>query len=182
MKLPKQAKKVFAGTIFDVYQWPQKMYDGSTATFEMLSRVDTVQIIATKGSKIIMGNESQPNIKRGLSLLGGRCDKNESPLKAAKRELKEESGLTSKSWKMINKHYPLVKMDWEIFLYVARDCKKVAEQNLDNGEKIDLVELSFDEFVDFFTSEWRRCWLSYYLNKLKAENKLGEFKKLLFQK
>ncbi len=182
MKLPKKAKKVFTGKIFDIYQWPQKMYDGSTATFEMISRVDTVQIIATKGNKIIMGNESQPGMKRGLSLLGGRCEKNEPELKAAKRELKEESGLASKDWKLIHRHHPLVKMDWEMFLYVARDCETVAKPTLDSGEKIDLVEVSFEEFVDFFTSDWRRSWLSYYLCKLKAEKNLGSFKKLLFKK
>ena len=33
MKLPEQAKKVFDGEIFDVYQWDQEMYDGSTETF-----------------------------------------------------------------------------------------------------------------------------------------------------
>ncbi|MCX6779715.1 MAG: NUDIX hydrolase [Candidatus Magasanikbacteria bacterium] len=182
MKIPKQAKKVFTGEIFDIYQWPQKMFDGSTATFEMISRVDTVQIIATKGNKIIMGNEVQPGMKRGLSLLGGRCDADEPSLKAAKRELKEESGLASKNWKLIHRYHPLIKMDWEMFLYIARDCQIVSKPHLDAGEKIDLVEISFEEFVDFFTSDFRRSWLSYYLTKLKAEKKLSEFKKILFGK
>ncbi len=181
MKIPKQAKKVFTGEIFDIYQWPQKMFDGSLATFEMIGRVDTVQIIAIKNNKIIMGNETQPDIKRGLTLLGGRCDKNEPILKAAKRELKEESGLESKNWQLLHRYYPLTKMDWEMFLYVARDCKIVSKPTLDSGEKIDLVEVSFEEFVDFFTSNFRNSWLSYYLNKLKAEKKLNEFKKVLFK-
>src|SRR5215467_9321922 len=32
--IPEHAERVFQGKIFDVYQWPQKLYDGSTATFE----------------------------------------------------------------------------------------------------------------------------------------------------
>lgn len=182
MKLPPKAKKVFAGEIFNIYQWPQKMFDGSTATFEMISRVDTVQVIAIKGNKIIMANESQPNIKRGLTLLGGRCEENEPALKAAKRELKEESGLVSKDWELIHRCYPLVKMDWEMYVYVARDCQFADKPRLDNGEKIDLVEMSFEKFVEFYTADWRNNWLSYYLNKLKADKKLGEFKKVLFGK
>lgn len=182
MKLPKKAKKVFAGEIFDIYQWPQKMFDGSTATFEMISRVGTVQIIPIKGNKIIMADETQPDIKRGLSLLGGRCEKNEPALQAAKRELKEESGLASKKWKLFYTCQPLVKMDWDMYLYIARDCKKICEPKLDSGEKIKLVEMSFEEFVEFYTSDWRRNWLSFYLNKLKADKKLDEFKKILFQK
>ncbi len=182
MKLPKQAKKIFTGEIFDVYQWPQKMYDGSTSTFEMIDRDDTVQIIAIKGNKILMGIESQPNIKRGLTLFGGRVNKNETPLYAAKRELKEESGLASTNWELIHRYQPLTKIDWEMFYYIARDCKIVSQQSLDSGEKIEITEITFDEFVDYFTSEFRQHWLSYYLIKLKAEQKLGEFRKILFGK
>ena len=44
--IPEEAKKVFQGEIFAVYQWPQEMFDGSFATFEMLRRADTVKILA----------------------------------------------------------------------------------------------------------------------------------------
>lgn len=180
MKIPKQAKKVFTGEIFDVYQWPQKMYNGKTATFEMIDRADTVQIIATRGNKILMGIESQPNLKRGLTLFGGRIDKDETPLYAAKRELKEESGLASNDWDLFRRYQPITKIDWEIFYYVARDCKVTAKQSLDGGEKINVTELTFDEFVEYFTAEFRQHWLSYFLTKLKAEQMLGEFRKMLF--
>ena len=53
-KLPKNARRVFKGEIFEVWQWPQKMYDGSTETFEMLKRPDTTQVIATVGDKIAL--------------------------------------------------------------------------------------------------------------------------------
>jgi len=41
MKLTSQAQRVFKGIIFDVYQWKQKMFDGSQGIFEMLKRPDT---------------------------------------------------------------------------------------------------------------------------------------------
>lgn len=44
--LPKEAKKVFSGVISEVYQWPQELFDGTTATFEMIKRPDTVKIVA----------------------------------------------------------------------------------------------------------------------------------------
>ncbi len=40
MKIPPNAKRVFKGIIFDVYQWQQKMFDGSKETFEMLKRAN----------------------------------------------------------------------------------------------------------------------------------------------
>ena len=36
MKVPKQAKRVFKGVIFDVYQWEQEMFDGTKEIFEKL--------------------------------------------------------------------------------------------------------------------------------------------------
>ena len=38
--IPINAKKVFQGIIFDVYQWEQKLFDGTVATFEKLKRPD----------------------------------------------------------------------------------------------------------------------------------------------
>lgn len=54
MKIPSEATKVFDGVIFDVYQWQQKMFDGSIETFEMLKRVSTVGIIAIKDDKLAL--------------------------------------------------------------------------------------------------------------------------------
>lgn len=34
--IPDHAKCVFKGVIFDVYQWEQKLYNGTTTTFEKL--------------------------------------------------------------------------------------------------------------------------------------------------
>jgi hypothetical protein len=34
IKTPKGAKLAFRGVVFDVYQWKQRMFDGSYQTFE----------------------------------------------------------------------------------------------------------------------------------------------------
>lgn len=38
--IPPNAQRVFSGKIFDVYQWPQPLFDGSIATFEVAKRLD----------------------------------------------------------------------------------------------------------------------------------------------
>ena len=42
--IPANAKKVFHGVIFDVYQWEQEMFDGTKEIFEKLKRPDTVVV------------------------------------------------------------------------------------------------------------------------------------------
>ncbi len=54
-KIPKHAKKVFNGIIFEVWQWKQKLFDGSLTTFEMLKRQDTVKAVCiTPENKILI--------------------------------------------------------------------------------------------------------------------------------
>src|SRR3989344_9504870 len=91
--MPDNAKRVFKGVIFDVYQWEQEMFDGSKATFEKLKRPDTVVIFGVlPDGKIILTEQEQPSKEPFIGATGGRVDEGEEILAAAKRELLEESG------------------------------------------------------------------------------------------
>lgn len=186
MKIPKQAKRVFKGVIFDIYQWQQKMYDGSLATFEMIKRPGAVRIIAVQDDKIILSDEKQPTVKRMLGTFGGRMDKEgETPLQCAKRELLEEAGLESKDWELLSTSelYP-EKMDFTIYLYVARNCQKTKKPNLDRGEKIKTVAVSFEKFIKTILDKKSPTNKRFALDVayMVMENKLTEFKKKLFKK
>lgn len=182
MKIPVQAKLIFKGIIFDIYQWEQTLFDGSTATFEMVKRPNTSQIIATRNNKIIIAEEEQPNKPPFLSLLGGRQENNESALEGAQRELLEEGGLKSTDWELIKTYNQFGKIDWEINLYVARNVEQVTDQNLDKGEKIKLREVTFEEFCElvlepqFYGQELTRDFWEY---KAKGGEKFRELKKKL---
>jgi ADP-ribose pyrophosphatase len=146
--VPDTATKVFSGKIFDVYQWPQALFDGSTATFEMLKRPDTMEVIAVKDGKIVMVYDEQPNRKRELSFPGGRADEDASWLDAAKRELLEETGLTFKTWKLLAVYQPMPKIEQFVAWFVATDFEAQQPQKLDAGERIEVVEMPFDEMRD----------------------------------
>lgn len=183
MKVPPQAKKVFQGKIFSVYQWEQEMFDGTTETFEMLKRANTIQIVATQGDKILMSRQSQPHKHDYYSLYGGRAEENEEPLVTAKRELLEESGLESSDWELFQVIEPVHKIDWEIYYFIARNCQKTSEPHLDSGEKIEEISLTFDEFNklieedDYLAKDLGRTLL-----RMEKEGKLEDFKKKLFSK
>src|SRR3989338_296819 len=122
MSLPPQAKKVFAGQIFDVYQWDQTLFDGTTAVFEMLKRPNSVEVIATSGDKILVAEEEQPGRPPFYTLVGGRQEVGEPPEDAGKRELLEESGCISHDWELYKEFQPTSKIDWTIYIYIARGC------------------------------------------------------------
>lgn len=182
MKLPSNAKKVFQGKIFSIYQWEQELYDGSTATFEALKRTGTIQIIPTMGDKILLSHEEQPAKPRSFTFLGGRQEPDEEPLITAKRELLEETGMQSDDWELLKVYHNEGKIDWDIYLYAARDCKKVAEPNLDAGEKINVLEVSWEEFLEKVSSEdfWGQIIANDILRMRLDNSKLETFKKKLF--
>ena len=95
--IPPHAKKVFEGTIFDIHQWQQEMFDGTTATFELASRPSVVVTHPVMGDKILVVKEEQPGRPPYLSAPAGFSEKQDiDALATGKRELKEETGLTSR--------------------------------------------------------------------------------------
>lgn len=165
--VPEEAKKVFSGVIYDVYQWPQEMFDGSVATFEMLGRPDTVKILAVlseeeakslagkikvspeSGPKIIITKQEQPRKDCFYDYPGGRVDEEDADeLEAAKRELREETGLRMRDWKLIRAEQPFGKTDWLVYTFLATGLEGLEAQELDGGEKIEVMAISFGEAVE----------------------------------
>lgn len=148
MKIPEQAKSVFTGEIFSVYQWPQAMFDGSPATFEMIKRADTTEIIAVHDGKVWYAEQEQPVKGVYQSFFGGRIEAGETPEQGALRELQEESGFVASELELIYQNMPLNKMDWTNYIFVAKNCAPTAVQNPDPGEKISLKSCTFEELIE----------------------------------
>ena len=149
-KIPDKSELVFKGRNWSVYQWYEKMYDGTEELFEGLRKNSSAaKIIATMNGKVLFTKESQPGMTDYYSLPGGIIEEGELPLDAAKRELLEEVTLESDDWELFIKFdmVGLPRLEYYTYIYIARNCRKVAEQRLDNGEKINLVEGTFEEFV-----------------------------------
>lgn len=147
MAIPKQARLAFKGTIFDTYQWDQKMYDGTTQVFERLKRADTTIVIPVmEDGSIVLQEEEQPDQPQFLTFCAGKLEEGENPKEGAERELLEETGLKGELTLWFSER-PLMKIDWTVYVFVAKNCKKAAEQNLENGEKVNLLPISFDELL-----------------------------------
>jgi len=158
------------------------MYDGTTETFEMIGRDHTIEVIPVMDDKIVLIFEEQPLLPAKYSVVGGRQNKGEEPLESAKRELLEETGLVSDDWELVKQFYPYNKMDWIISRYIARNCRKVANQNLDPGEKIELKPVDFEEFMEIIVNDdFHSKDVTTDILRMEHLGKLEEFKIKLFQ-
>lgn len=148
--IPDHATKVFTGVIFDIYQWEQKLFDGTTATFERATRKNAVTIIpVTKDGKIIVTEQIQPGWEHTIVCLpGGVCEVGSTPEEDAIRELREETGYTSENWKRWKTADFSGKVLWSIDTYIARDCEKTHELACDPGERISIRYITFPELLD----------------------------------
>lgn len=180
--IPTEAKKVFSGKIFSVYQWPQRMYNGKTATFEALERRDTCGILAvTEDRKIVCTKQEQPSVRPFSGLLGGVIDPGEKPFETAQRELREEAGMEAAGWQFWFSTQPLTKMNWSMFMYIAKGCRVVGEQQLDGGEKIKLELLDFPEFLDLvFSEDFREFEIALRIAREVHHDRGERLKQLLF--
>jgi 8-oxo-dGTP pyrophosphatase MutT (NUDIX family) len=182
--LPENAKCVFKGILFDTYQWEADCYDGNKKVFEKLKRPDTAIIIpVTEDGKIIIALQEQPHKPPFIGAVGGRVDEDEDVLETAKRELLEETGYQSDDWILFDAVQPVAKIEWAVYTFIAKGCKKVAEQKLDGAEKIELKFVNFDEFIDLVVNDNRfgdEFKIKILEAKLQSE-KLEEIKKLMME-
>lgn len=174
--IPENAERVFKGQIFDVYHWPQEMFDGSMATFEMLRRPDTTIVIGVADDKVLVIDDEQPHTGSRLGFPGGRVDTNEDTLTSAKREILEETGYEFNGWRLIKVVQPHSKIEWFIYFYLAWDGRKNAEPHLDAGEKIDVRMVPFTELKRMIFN--KAGYLGNAIEIFEDVNSLGELKQL----
>ncbi len=180
--IPEHAKIVYKGTIFDVYEWDQEMYDGTTQKFEKLKRADTVVVIPVMDDgTILLTEEEQPGRAKYLSSPGGRIDEGEDVLAAAKRELLEETGYEAKEYILWDSIQPVGKVDWAIYTFIAKGLTKVGELNLDAGEKISLKPVNFEEFMQIAKSPTfgEKSTIAKVYEALLDPNKMTDLRALL---
>lgn len=168
--------------MFDVYQWEQEMFDGTKEMYEKLKRPDTVVIFPVlDDGKIVLTKQEQPGKEPFIAAAGGRVNSGEDILAATKRELLEETGYEAGEFTLWKALQPIGKIEWAVYIFVARKLKRTAEPSLDPGEKIEMMTVDFEEFLkialqeNFYQQEVYRDIVEAKFNKEKKD----ELKKLL---
>ena len=152
--LPEHTQPVFKGVMFDVYQWKQEMFDHTTETFEKLKRQDTVTVFAVlDDGRILLTKQEQPGKEPFIAAAGGRVERGEEILDAAKRELREETGYEADEFILWKAVQPIGKIEWAVYIFVARKLRKVSDSSPDAGEKIEIMAVDFEEFIEIALQE-----------------------------
>ncbi len=110
---------------------------------------EAIRLIATVKNQIVLLKQKQPGTNWFYCTPSGRMDiPGEKPLKAAKRELLEETGMAAKKFFLWKKVELQGKISSNIYFFIARGCEKISGQKLDNGEKIKVSLISFDDYLE----------------------------------
>ena len=158
--MPANATQVLSGVIFDVWQWEQELYDGSTTTFERISRNDYAYAIGVlPDQQILLLEDEQPDRPIVITPAGGRMEDREQPDEAVRREFKEETGYTIGELIAWHSYQPSNKMFLEVHAFIARDLQDLSATKLDPGERVKPVTYSFDEFLALGTNDMVRDWM-----------------------
>lgn len=101
--------------------------DNKKGVYGVLDYGDGVSVLATDGDDIFLIKEYKYAIKKfTFQLPSGSVNKNESPLRSAKKELLEEAGLKAGKWALLGITHPFpTNITTTVYLYLARDVKQV---------------------------------------------------------
>jgi len=103
---------------------------------------------------MVVVKQEQPHLGSFIDIPGGIHDKaEENELEAAKRELKEETGLVCNSWKLISCTQLINKIETFHYIFLAYDViNESQQQKLDSGERIVIEYLTIDEVKNLFNN------------------------------
>ena len=137
------AEEIFNGDVLHVQLHTVELPDGRQAPRELIRHVGAVCIVpVTDDGRVVVERQYRYAIGRAIiEIPAGKLDSpEEDRLEAAKRELREETGLTADRWTDLGLYYPApAYSDEKITMYLA--------EGLHRGSQ----ELDEDEFLEVFT-------------------------------
>lgn len=144
------SETIFDGVILHVIRDSVKLPNGNFSTREVIRHVGAVCVIpVTDDGKVIVEKQFRYPMNEVITEIpAGKLDgKQEDPLEAGKRELREETGYTADEWIDLGIYYPTpAYSDEKIWMYLARGLHK-GEQELDADEFLNVEEVPLAELL-----------------------------------
>ena len=151
LEKPVSRERVFNGLILHIDHVTCLLPNGRLAKREVANHIGASAVIPidADGNTYLVRQYRAPIERALLEIPAGKLDKpDEDRLYAAKRELREETGLEAKSWLHLTDTFTTAGFSSErISLYLARDLS-FGKQNPDEDEFLNVIKLPFDEVWD----------------------------------
>lgn len=128
-----------------------KLLDATVMEFRNWANV----LAITKEQKAVLVRQYRHGIKNvSLELPGGIMEDGEEPLEGIKRELLEETGYASSNVIEVGWIYPNPAIQTnKLHCFLAFDAEQVDQQNLDDGEDIEVQLVPLDELIAMTKNE-----------------------------
>ena len=128
--------------------------DGNKGKYIVNDAPDWAIVIAEKGGNFLMVKQwrhGENNLS--IEFPGGVIEPGEEPLKAAARELKEETGFVANDLVYLGKMNPNpALMTNHVHFFAASDLCRAGEQSLDDDEYVDYMEIPVPEVYQSMAS------------------------------
>ena len=144
----------YHGRIINLRVDDVELPDGSRSDREIIEHNGGVCVVPldSEGNIYCVRQFRSPYKEVLLEIPAGKRDGDEQPLTCGVRELKEEVGATAKNMVPLGKLYPTPGYCAEIiWMYLATDLS-FSEQQLDDGEFLNVEKISLEKAVDMILS------------------------------
>ena len=144
------AEDIFHGKILHVRKDTVQLPNGSTAPRELIVHIGAVCVVpVTEDGQVYVERQFRYPLGQVITEIpAGKLDSNtEDILEAAKRELREETGLTAERWTELGLYYPAAAYSDEVItMYLAQGLHK-GTQELDADEFLDVELLPIERLI-----------------------------------
>jgi len=140
---------VHKGRVIDFYQDTMLMPDGNTVKWDLIDHVGAACVVSVRedGKLLMVRQYRNPLERETIEIPAGKLDsKDEDPMKAAERELAEETGYICDNIEYLTTIYTTVAFcNEKIGVFLARGLKDRHPQHLDDDEYINVEAYTLDE-------------------------------------
>ena len=145
------SEKIYSGCILDFYRDTVRLPNGGTAPRELSRHVGAVCIVPLlDDGRVIVERQFRYPVNEVITEIpaGKRDSRDEAPEAAARRELREETGITARELIPLGPFYPTCAYSTEVIqMFLARGLS-FGERELDEDEFLNVFRLPLRELVE----------------------------------
>ena len=139
---------VYIGKLLHVMRRTVQLPNGRTTTREMIHHPGAAaMVVIDSENRVVFERQWRSPMDAAFwEIPAGKIDSGENPFDTARRELREETGITASKWVELGTiHNAIGYSDEHIVIYLAKGTIVGGSRELDDNEFMDVHKIPFDE-------------------------------------